>query len=121
MKALKETIHKAKIITIVDLVGMKTQQALQTLNEAQKEIALMPPKSALLITDVSSTEITNEFITAVMEFAKKNTPNVKASAAVTGGNKMVNLISFNVANSAGRKINSFNTRLEAMDWLVSQP
>ncbi len=121
MNVLKETTHKAKTITIVELCGMKTPQAIQMLNDAQKEIALMPPKSALLITDVTDTEISNEFISAVMEFAKKNTPNVKASASVGGGNKIVNLISFNVASSAGRKINSFNTRLEAMDWLVSQP
>jgi hypothetical protein len=113
--------HKAKPITIVDLSNLKAADAIKTIGEAQKEIATLPSKSALLVTDVSNTEITTEFINVVIDFAKKNSPYVKASASVGGGNKLVGVISFNVASNAGRKINSFNTRTEAMDWLVSQP
>lgn len=121
MTAITKITHKTKPITIVDLSNLKAAEANKKLGEAQKEIATLPPKSALLITDVSNTEITNEFINVVIDFAKKNSPYVKASASVGGGNKLVGVISFNVASSAGRKINSFNTRSEAMDWLASQP
>lgn len=61
-----------------------------------------------------------QVIVAVTEFAKKNSPFVKASAAV-GANTLIRIISYNIANTAGRKITSFNTRTEAMDWLANQP
>ncbi len=112
--------YKTKPITIVDLTNAKSQEAIEKLKAAQQEIAKMPPKSVLLITDVTNTEITQDFITAVTDFAKKNTPYVKASASV-GATKLIGLISMNVASSAGRKITSFQTRTEAMDWLANQP
>ncbi len=121
MTATLKISHKTKPITIVDLSNQKAAEAIKKLDDAHKEIATLPPKSTLLITDVTNTEITNEFINATKEFAKKNTPYVKASAVVGGGNKLIGVISYNVASDAGRKINSFNTRTEAMDWLVTQP
>jgi hypothetical protein len=78
MTAITKTTHKTKPITIVDLSNLKAAEANKKLGEAQKEIAALPPKSTLLITDVSNTEITNEFINVVIDFAKKNSPYVKA-------------------------------------------
>jgi hypothetical protein len=120
MTATIKLSHKTKPVTIVDLSNQKTAEVIKRLDEAQKEISTNAPKSVLLATDVTNIEITNDAISAVITFAKKNTPYVKASATVAD-NKMLNLIAFNVANSAGRKINSFGTRDEAMDWLVKQP
>ncbi len=111
---------KTKTITTVDLTNKKATESIPLLNEAQKQISQMPQKSALLITDVTGTEITQDFINATIDFAKKNTPYVKASATV-GNTKMIGLISMNVGSSAGRKINNFNSRAEAMDWLAKQP
>jgi hypothetical protein len=120
MTAVLKLSHKTKPIVVVDLSNQKPAEIAKRLDEAQKEIATMAPKSALLVTDVTGIEVANETINAVMEFAKKNTPYVKASAIVAD-NKMLNLIAYNVGNSAGRKITSFGTRDEAMDWLVKQP
>lgn len=120
MTATIKLNHKTKQIIIVDVSNLKKEQAATKLNEAHNEIATLPPKSALIVTDVTDIELANEVINGMMEFAKKNTPYVKASAVV-GANKMTSLITFNVSNTAGRKLNLFNTRAEAMDWLVSQP
>lgn len=120
MTATTKVNYKTKCMVIVELANLKAPQAIEKLNQAHNEIASFPPKSVLLVTDVTNTEITNEFIAAITEFAKKNTPYVKSSAAV-GANTLVKIISYNVANTAGRKINSFNTRTEAMDWLATQP
>jgi len=120
MTAILKISYKTKKVLVVDLSSQKPVEIIKRIDEAQKEIAMMAPKSALIITDVSGIEIATETIDAVMEFAKKNTPYVKASAIVAD-NKMINLIAFNVGNSAGRKITSFATRAQAMDWLVAQP
>lgn len=120
MTATTKVNYKTKPMMVVELANLKAPEAIKKLDEAHKEIAVNLPKSVLLITDVTNTEITNDFIAAVTEFAKRNTPFVKASASV-GANKLVNVISFNVASSAGRKIQTFNTRNEAMEWLANQP
>ena len=120
MSTTTKVSYKTKCLIIVELANLKSAQAIEKLKQAHDEIASFPPKSILLVTDVTNTEITNEFIAAVTEFAKKNTPYVKSSAAV-GATTLVTIISYNLANTAGRKINSFYTRTEAMDWLASQP
>ncbi len=120
MTATTKVNYKTKCMIVVELANLKAPQAIEKLNQAHNEIASFPPKSVLLVTDVTNTEVTNEFIAAVTEFAKKNTPYVKLSASV-GANTLIKIISYNVANSAGRKINTFNTRTEAMDWLATQP
>jgi hypothetical protein len=120
MTAITKLSYKTKQVIIVDLSNQKPAEIAKRTEEAQKEIAAMAPKSALIITDVTGVEVANETINAVMEFAKKNTPYVKASTIVAD-NKMLNLIAYNVGNSAGRKITSFATRAQAMDWLVTQP
>jgi hypothetical protein len=120
MTAIIKLSHKTKPVVIVDLSNQKPAEIAKRIEEAQKEIATMAPKSVLLVTDVTGVEVTTETINTVMEFAKKITPYLKTSAIVAD-NKMHNLIAFNVGNSAGRKITSFTTRAQAMDWLVAQP
>ncbi len=120
MTAILKLSYKSKPIVIIDLSNQKPTEIIKRTEEAQKEITSMAPKSALLITDVTGVELASETINAVMEFAKKNTPYVKASAIVAD-NKMQNLIAFNVGNNTGRKITSFASRAEAMEWIVTQP
>lgn len=111
--------YKGKTISIVDLSNSKAQQALDVLKAAQKKITTMPPKSALILTDETNGEATKEVVYAVIEFAKNNTPYVKASAVV-GAEKLKAVMLTNVAVQVGRDIKSFETRTQAMDWLVNQ-
>ncbi len=117
---VESVLHKAKTITIVDLSNQKQTQIIQTLQQAQKKVVTMPPKSALLLTDVTDAEVTKEVVEAILIFAKNNTPYVKASVAV-GAEKLKKVILTNISTNVGRSINSFGSRKEAMDWLASQP
>ena len=92
----------------------------KTLRLAQKKISIMPPKSALILTDETNGEVTKEVVAAIMEFAKNNTPYVKASAVV-GAEKLKAIMLTNVATMVGRDIKSFETRTRSLwIWLVSQ-
>jgi len=112
--------YKGKTISLVDLSNSKTAQAIEILKAAQKKISEMPPKSALILTDETNGEVSKEVIAAIIEFAKNNTPYVKASVVV-GAEKLKATMVTNVSTIVHRDIKSFETRTQAMDWLVSQP
>jgi hypothetical protein len=112
--------HKGKTISLVDLSNTKATAAIETLKIAQKKISVMPPKSALILTDETNGEVTKDVVAAIVEFAKNNTPYVKASAVV-GAEKLKAVMLTNVSTMVGRDIKNFETRTQAMDWLVSQP
>lgn len=111
--------YKGKSISILDLSNAKASQAIETLKFVQDKISDMPLKSVLILLDETNTEVTKEGLSAVMEFAKNNTPYVKASAVV-GAEKLKGVMLTNVSTEIGRDISSFATRAQAMDWLVSQ-
>jgi hypothetical protein len=120
MTDYQEIKFKGKTISLVDLSNGKSDEAIKTLQIAQKKIATMAPKSALILTDETNGEVTKEIVSAIMDFAKNNTPYVKASA-VTGAEKLKALLLTNLSTTVGRDIKNFENRSQAMDWLASQP
>jgi hypothetical protein len=114
------TTYKGRQISIVDLSNTKVPEQTEIIIYAQTKIATMAPKSALIITDETDAEVNKEAIGLILNFAKSNTPYVKASAAV-GAEKLKAIILTNITTNIGRDIKSFATREEAMDWLVAQP
>jgi hypothetical protein len=120
MNRFQQITHNKKLISIIDLSNAKPQEQFETLEFAQKKIAMMPPKSALLLTDVENTQYTKEISSAMSDFAKNNTPFVKASATV-GAEKILGVARANISVKAKRDINNFSNRNQAMDWLSTQP
>jgi hypothetical protein len=120
MAGFQIVTHKGKNISLIDLSNTKTAQSTAILKEAQTKITKMPPKSALLLTDETNAEVTKEAVYAIMEFAKNNTPFVKASAVV-GAEKLKHVMLLNVSTTVGRDIQNFENRAKAMDWLINQP
>ena len=119
MKSYDEVIHNGKNIVIVDLSNTTPEQAIVIMREAQEKIAQMPPHSVLILTDVTNARYNAESLDAIKGFAAKNSPFIKASAAV-GSEGLRAVVRPGVERAAGRKITAFATREEAMDWLASQ-
>lgn len=87
--------------------------------DAHQIIRLFPPKSALILTDATNARYNQASAAAIKEFAVQNTPYVKASASV-GIEGLRELLRGAIERRVERSINAFETRTEAMDWLVSQ-
>ena len=120
MTATTKVNYKTKFMVIVELANLKAPEAIQKLKQAHNEVASFPPKSILLVIDVTNTEVNKEVITEMTEFSTKNASYVKLSALV-GANSLIRIASYNISNSAGRKTITFKSRTEAMDWLAKQP
>jgi hypothetical protein len=90
------------------------------LDEGHRLIASMPPKSALVLVDVTDCLYNTDGANALKIFAQKNTPFIKASTSV-GARGLRLLLHQAAAVFAGREIKASATRAEAMDWLVACP
>ena len=119
MKPIETVSFKGKTIVIVDLSNSTSAEGAKVLQQAQPRIALMPPKSVLLLTDVTNTPFDSAGIKAVKEYASSNTPYLKASAVV-GADGFRAVILETVRLLTKRDIKPCKSREEAMAWLASR-
>lgn len=89
----------------------------EEMNEAKELIANDPSKACLAITDVSGVVFNTQIADLFKDYAKHNTPYVKASALVgIGGVQKVILMA--VKRLTGRDFYLANTLEEAKEWVV---
>jgi len=82
LKPFESLSYNGKTIVIVDISNTRPEEAIPALREAQQQIALLPRKSVLILTDATNAVFNKESAKAMKEFAAKNSPFVKASAVV---------------------------------------
>ncbi len=120
---VKWVTHKGKKILVIDykdyqIEKIKNDEYLKYLTEARKIINKQPLKSLLIITDITDAGFTKKSNDAMREFARKNTPYVKASAVVgVTGLKKVVITAIKVVTKRNLKI--FDNIEDAKDWLVT--
>jgi len=110
--------HKGKNIVLVNLANCSPQTTFSVLDEAAAVIAKSAPISALILTDSTNAIYNSEVSTAMKNFSSKNTPYVKGSAVV-GADAMRKVLVAAIRVATKRDIKTFDTREQAMDWLVS--
>jgi len=119
MKACTTIIHKGKTIVVADVAGATSEEAMLIMQDAQKKIVALPPKSVLLLTDATDVAYNRDTANALKAYASHITPHIKASAVV-GADGVRSIILQVVATFTGRDIKAFKDREEALDWLVEQ-
>lgn len=119
MKPVESIVHKGKSIIVIDISGCNPDEVSMTINEASKKISVLPPKSGLILTDVTATIYNQTTSNYIKDFSSKNTPFVKASAVV-GADGLREVLLKTVAMITKREIKPFGTRAEAMDWLATR-
>jgi hypothetical protein len=111
--------HKSKQIVYLDFTGCKVADLLPIIEEAKRVIASQPKESALILTNVTDTEISKDTSALMKDFTTHNKPYVKASAVI--GVEGLKKIIYNAVQAvSGRHISSFSTLEQAKDWLVAQ-
>jgi hypothetical protein len=95
------------------------KEAMSRAEDLLKKLSILPPKSALLLIDLTGTQFDQTSVNAWMQVAPKVDPYVK-SMAIVGAEKLLAVIVRNVTTNADMKFVNFKTRTEAMDWLIEQ-
>lgn len=110
--------HKGKEIIFIDISQITSEDIYPILEEAARLIRSGEQKSKLIMTDVTQAKYSKETSELMKDFTSKNTPYVKASAVV--GAEGVQLILLQtLVFITRRELKTFNSREEAMDWLIS--
>ena len=113
--------HKGKRIILLDFAGIvDSAQGLNAVAEATRFIGAQPVGGGTLtLTDVTDTRYDRQIVEAFKEMTAKNRPIVKAAAIVSSSSLHRAAISM-IALFSRRKLEVFDSRPEALDWLVTQ-
>jgi len=122
MAGIFEMHYKGKTIICLDVAGLKLQdkQEFRSLVEkAEEQIRQHPPKSLLLLTNVTDTGFDTEVSAIMGEYAMHNTPYVRASALV-GVSGVQKVVLAAIRALTGREFHLTDTVEEAQEWLSQQ-
>ena len=109
--------HKGQKILVIAFGGAETKELLELLNAVQRTIALEPRNSLLTLGDFTGAHIDREVATRMKEVLTLDRPFVKRTALV-GANSVPKVYLENFKHFSQRDFAKFETREEAMDWLV---
>jgi hypothetical protein len=119
MSRVQMVSHKGKQVVYLDFSGCKAADLHPIIDEAKRVIANQPKESALILSNVTDTEISKDTSQIMKDFTLHNKPFVKASAII--GVEGLKKIIYNAVQSvSGRHISSFSTADQAKDWLIAQ-
>lgn len=112
--------HGAVSILKVDLSHpTNMDESLATIRKAKTIVSTHPPKSLLILTDVTGTTFNTKAVGEMKNYTKFNTPFVKASAVV-GLSGLQRIIYDAIIKVIGRAVVCFDTESQALDWLAQQ-
>ena len=110
--------HKGQKILLIDFSHCNSNQVTQIVDEVRGEIEEHPRDSVLTLADFTGAQIDKPAATRIKEALAMDRPYVKRSAWV-GTNSLPKVFYENFKTFSQREFPSFNTREEAMDWLVA--
>lgn len=113
--------HKGRKVILADFKGLESPADWAVAaDEARRFFATLPPDgSALTLTDVSGTRYNRETVEQLKALTRDNKPYVKAGAVVN--RSVIHRAAIGIiALFARRRFEVFETREQALDWLVSQ-
>ena len=122
MAGVYEIDYKEKRLLCLDVAGLKLKDKLEfkkLVDEAEEQIRKQPPKSLLLITNVTDTGFDTEVSAVMGEYALHNTPYVKASALV-GVSGVQKVVLAAIKSLTGRDFFLTDSMEEAKEWLIQQ-
>ncbi|MBN1431005.1 MAG: hypothetical protein JXB07_21730 [Anaerolineae bacterium] len=112
--------YKGKQILLEDLSGIQDDDTLiELIKQAQQVVKSQPPKSVLVVVDLTKSRLSPKVYQFSKTATEENSPHVKASTIVGIGGIM-DLLAKAVSAFAQRELTSFDTREEAMEWLIKQ-
>jgi dihydroxyacetone kinase DhaKLM complex PTS-EIIA-like component DhaM len=117
MERVQFITHRGTKVLKVDLShGASVEDNIGTLHKVKTVISTKPPRSLLILMDVTKTRFNISAVEELKNFSKFITPFVKASAVMGA----VGIIYDAVVRLVGRDIARFDTEEQALDWLAEQ-
>lgn len=109
--------YKGKRVLFIDYAGCEIAMLKAVSEEMHRVISQQPPNSVLTLNDVTGTSFDSESVAVLKSKVSANAPYVKR-AAVIGISGLQQLIYEGIQKFSERKIPSFKSRQEALEYLV---
>ena len=121
MAGIEFVEHRRKRVLLLDFSGVRDAQVvLQLIGQARALVAAQPQRKELLtVTDVKGMVYNDEINKALAELGKHNAPWVRLGA-VCNPSLLGKVITRANNMSSGRTFEIFDSRAEALDWIVAQ-
>lgn len=120
MERIRFVMHRGTPVLLVDLTDFTDFAEMRRQIDAEKAlIATQPPKSLLVLTDVTGSRYNPEMVGVMKDLGAHNNPYIRAGALVTQA-AAHRLAARTFALLNRRPLKTFATRDEAFDWLVAQ-
>jgi hypothetical protein len=111
--------HKGQSIFVLDFTHCAAKEVLLLLEMIRATVARQAPGSLLILADFGGTEINKQVATRVQEVLVLDRPYVKRAAWV-GTENLPHVFYEHFKSFSQRELPRFETREEAMDWLVAE-
>jgi hypothetical protein len=113
--------HKGRRVLMLDFSRVhETAEALGLMAQAKAMVSAQPKRKELLtVVDVQGMRVNEEILKAFVALATHNAPWVLASA-VAIPNQLGQVITRAQGVMANRTLKMFDTRTEALDWVVAE-
>lgn len=118
MPGAQQILHNGQVIFYMDFSNINhTSEIKNIMNESAVYIRNQPSGSVLSLSNITGMRFTQEIKVLFNDFIKENKPYIKASAVI--GLNGLQLIFTGLLKVTNRNINSFNSEIEAKEWLFS--
>jgi hypothetical protein len=111
--------HKGHAIYVIDFTHCAAKELLVLLDLVRADISRHAPGSLLTLSDFTGAEVDKNVATRIKEVLVLDRPYVKRSAWV-GTESLPHVFYEHFKSFSQRELPVFNTREEAMDWLVQE-
>jgi hypothetical protein len=109
--------HHKKQILLVDLSNCSGSEVAKIVRAVPELVTTRPPNSVLLLSDFTGASFDEEAVRVMKEAAVFDKPFIKKTAWV-GAEFLPNVFSESIRSFSRREFPSFETREEALAWLV---
>jgi hypothetical protein len=111
--------HHGKQVLLVDLSNCRAEEIVKVVGAVQRIVTAQPPKSVLILSDLTGAQFDRDAVTRVKEVAVFDRPHVKR-AALVGAESLPEVFYKALKTFSRREFPRFETREEALDWLVQE-
>lgn len=110
--------HKGHVVFFIDFRGCDAKEMLLLLDQIKATVGRHAPGSLRILTDFAGAQFDKQVATRAKEVLVLDRPFVKKSAWI-GTESVPHVFYENFKSFSQRDLPTFNTREEALDWLVT--
>ncbi len=119
MERVRFVEYGGKKVLLLEYKDCRPQEIPEMMEEVRRIVTAQPPNSVLTLSDMTGGQFSREAVRRMKEVAALDRPHVKR-AAIVGISSLPQVFYKGIMDFSARDFPAFNTREEALAWLVHE-